>query len=166
MEKDISELDNKELEELLRNTPEHRRELIRGVWENHKLMYQYLSANNIPTELENEEKPFVVLILKEEEELFLQNVGQNLQKWKLHQPNVKRILGLENLLAGKMPEIASALLMIPIWSDPESWVSKVGLITINENLDETEIKRLYESLDTFNSSIHIYSWEGYSYLNR
>lgn len=159
--------DSRELEEILKDCPENLRPKIKAIWEQTRQINSFYQEYGIVAKLDGDEEQLLVFWSKTDE-ISYKDFAQSLEVWRNKIPNVKRILGIEQMFMGKPPQTASILFMIPInTSNSDSWLEKVGLVTIKKGLGPSEAQNIYKSFtDNFSSLAHIETYHQYCYICR
>jgi len=91
----------------------------------------YLRERGIEDQLGKDEVRFAVLWpTRPANVTTLRALGEQLRAWAASKRGIKRILGLQQLLEGRCPEVSATLLVISFSSaEPESCIESVALVT-------------------------------------
>ncbi|MCI0458667.1 MAG: hypothetical protein L0Z62_17025 [Gemmataceae bacterium] len=148
-------------------TPESAQKLTQLMEEMEKV-HTYLRERGVEYQLGSDEIPFAVLWpTRAADARSLGELGEQLRAWAARNPGVKRILGLERLLAGSCPEVSVLLLMIPFSpTKPESCVESVALVVVESGADTEGLAASLCDLVKRSGVAMVESWEQYSYMNR
>ncbi|MEM7760173.1 MAG: hypothetical protein AAF298_18910 [Cyanobacteria bacterium P01_A01_bin.40] len=127
----------------------------------------FYQRESIPYELKPHELGFAVISAYSASATSFRELGQSLLGWKTENQGIKTILGLERLLEGKNPEVATWLLMIPFIPGIPDWcVDSVALLTIDSSAKQTELAKSLCRLVKDIGVGKVMSFEEYSYMNR
>jgi hypothetical protein len=127
----------------------------------------YLQERGIEEPLRSDEVPFAVVWPTTEDPGSLRELGEHLQAWLETNRGAKRILGLSRLLEGRVPEVSTYLLCIPISPDEvDSWISRVALVTVARKANLKQLgTSLGDAIDRVGTA-GAASYEDYSRWNR
>ncbi len=109
----------------------------------------FLRARGIVQELDEDESPEAVIWTTTTDESSTRRLGEELREWVASNVEVRRILGLEQMLDGKTPEVAAGLFGFPLSpTDMTSWTESVALVVVRRGAWDSRLAAsLYELID-------------------
>jgi len=129
-------------------------------------MDEYLVSRGCPCKLLDGEVPFAVFWVKSDEEQTIRALAIDLQTWIQKNTGASRILGLEQMLAGKHPETATKLLEISFTSDPKSWTELVALVLLKRDASREEMAASLHAVTGRHEGVYLFSFEQYGFMTR
>ena len=139
---------------------------IRNMMEQLNRMQENLRSRGIVSRLDEGEIPHAVLWPTTTSEQSIRMLGEALRAWMESHDGVSRILGLEQLLEGKSPEVASWVLGISVWGDPGSWTMHVALVVLKRGAAEEQLADSLCKLIEPGGLASVVSYEQYGYMTR
>jgi hypothetical protein len=132
-------------------------------------MNEYLRGRGLVQRLDGDEVEFAVIQLRMPDEKSIRRLGEELQEWARGNGGVSRILGLEPMLQGKCPEVATCLLGIPMvigGSNSDSWITQVALVVVKRTAPEVKLAASLSKLVESSGVAFVWSYEQYGYMTR
>lgn len=127
----------------------------------------FYKEQGIVSQLHDHESAFAVIMLtKTASPQALRQMAQRLQEWASQTKAVTRILGLEHMLQGERPQVATSLLMIPMSDDPDTWVSSIALVVVREDSGIKDLPERLSHLLANHPEVSIFSAAQYSFMTR
>ena len=133
-------------------------------------MHEYLRGRGLVQRLDGDEVEFAVIQLRmPTDEKSIRSLGEELREWARGNSGVSIILGLEPMLQGKCPEVATCLLGIPMvigGSNSDSWITQVALVVVKRNAPEAKLAASLSKLVESSGVAFVWSYEQYGHMTR